>query len=425
VTALLFLIALAGQVEADATDDRAAEVRRLVRQLDAAELSTRNQAEEKLVGLGAEILELLPKEPGGSAELQQRLTRIRETLEKKVAADSAKASTITLTGSKPLSEVIADIEKQTGNKLIDIRDRFGQQAPDSQVKTDFEKMPFWQAVDTVLDRAGMSVYNYANEAGLAIIEKPEKQLDRGPRASYVGPLRIEVTRVSAERMPALEESGSLKVALEIAWEPRLRPITFQQSLASLKAVDDAGNQIKVGQEEGELEASVQSGTAVEMELPFALPPRTAKSIKSLKGSLTALLPGKIETFEFDDLAAAAKPEAKPVEKKHAAATVVLDTVRQNGEIWEVRVRVRFDAAANALESHRTWIFQNEAYMVGPDGKRIDNSGFETTLRDENEVGVAYLFEPPAGLEGCKFIYKSPSSLHVIPVEYELKDLQLP
>src|SRR5690606_22354051 len=145
--------------------------------------------------------------------------------------------------------------------------------------------PFWEAIDTLLDRAGLSIYNYSNEAGLSIIEKPENQLDRAPRASYVGPLRLEVTRISAERMPGMERSGSLKVALEIAWEPRLRPITFQQPLASIKAVDDGGNEIKTGQEEGELEASVQSGTAVEMELPFALPPRTAKSIKSLKGSL--------------------------------------------------------------------------------------------------------------------------------------------
>jgi hypothetical protein len=226
-------------------------------------------------------------------------------------------------------------------------------------------------------------------------------------------------------MPAVEDSGSLKIALEIAWEPRLRPITFQQSLASLKAVDDQGKELKATQDAGELEAAVQSGTAVQLELPFVAPPRSAKTIASLKGSLTALLPGKTETFEFDKLADLTKRDAKPVEKKHAAATVTLDNIRKNGEIWEVRVRIRFDAAANALESHRTWVFQNEAYLLGPEMKRIEHSGFETTLRDENEVGVAYLFELPGGVDGCTFVYNSPSSLHVVPVEYEIKNLQLP
>src|SRR5262245_34202689 len=103
VTILLLISwALAGQLDA-AADDRAAEVRRLVRQLDAAELSTRNAAEEKLIGMGTPLLELLPKQPGGSAEVEQRLARIRETVEKKTAADSAKSSTVTLDGSMKLS----------------------------------------------------------------------------------------------------------------------------------------------------------------------------------------------------------------------------------------------------------------------------------------------------------------------------------
>jgi hypothetical protein len=422
VTALLLIVlALAGQVDAAPADDRAAEVRRLMRQLDAAELSTRNGAEEKLIGMGAEILDLLPKEPDGSAELKQRLTRIREALEKKVAADSANNSTVTLAGAMKLSEALADIEKQTGNKF----NRFNQDGADPQVTTDFAKVPFWQAVDSLLDQAKMTTYNYSNEPGLAITAKAPQQLDRAPRGNYVGPLRLEATKVTAERVPGVDDSGSLKVALEIAWEPRLRPITFQQPLASLKAIDDQGNTIKPAQDEGELEASVQAGNAVELELPLTLPPRTAKSIKSLKGSLTALLPGKTESFEFNDLVAATKRDAKPVEKKVAAATVTLDQVRKNNEVWEVRLRIRFDAAANALESHRAWIYQNEAYMIGPDKKRIEHGGHETFLREENEVGVGYVFESPEDLAGCTFVYRSPSSLHVVPVEYEIKNLELP
>ncbi len=424
MTALLLIFAVISPADAS-TNDQVAEVQRLVRQLDAPELSTRDRAEEQLISLGAAVLDLLPKESEGSAELQQRLARVRQTLKNKSVIESVKSSTVTLSGSKSLSEALAAIEKQTGNKIVDFRQQLGQEVTDPNVETDFEKVQFWQAMDTLLDRAEMTVYNYSHEEGLAIISKSEQQSARSLRANYVGPLRLEVTRISAEKVPAIENSGSLRVTLEIAWEPRLQPITFQHSLASLEAIDDQGNEIEPAGREGALETATQKSTAVEMELPLIAPPRTAKSIASLKGSLTALVPGKIETFEFDDLAAATNPEAKPIEKKHAAATVTLDGVRKNNDVWEVRLRIRFDAAANALESHRTWIFDNEAYLVGADQKRIEHGGYETTLHNENEVGVAYLFDSPANLEGYTFVYKTPSSLQVIPVEYELKDLPLP
>ncbi|MCC7084691.1 MAG: hypothetical protein IT427_06760, partial [Pirellulales bacterium] len=331
----LISLALAGQVDGAAADDRAAEVRRLVRQLDAAELSARNGAEEKLIGMGVEVLDRLPNQPGGSAEIELRLKRIRQTIEKQTAAVSVQGSAVSLAGSMRLSQALAAIEKQTGNKVVDYREQFGQQVTDPEVTTDFEKTPFWQALDTLLDRANMTTYNYAHDADLSLIAKSPEQLARAPRADYVGPLRLEVARVTAERVPGVKNSGSLKLALEIAWEPRLRPILFQQALASLKATDDRGHLVKPAQDEGELEAPAPQGTAVQMELPFELPPRSAKSIHSLKGSLTALMPGKIETFEFGDLAAAAKPDSKPVEKRIAAATVTLDDVRRNHEVWEV------------------------------------------------------------------------------------------
>ncbi|MCC7085426.1 MAG: hypothetical protein IT427_10505, partial [Pirellulales bacterium] len=103
----------------------------------------------------------------------------------------------------------------------------------------------------------------------------------------------------------------------------------------------------------------------------------------------------------------------------------LDDVRRNPEVWEVRMRIRFDAAANALESHRAWIYQNEAYLIGPHQQRIEHGGSETFLRDENEVGLAYLFDELENLDGCTFVYKSACSLHVVPVHYELNDLELP
>ena len=50
--------------------------------------------------------------------------------------------------------------------------------------------------------------------------------------------------------------------------------------------------------------------------------------------------------------------------------MIVENCRKNGDIYDVSMRVRFDRAANALESHRGWIYDNECYMVDGKGRRI-------------------------------------------------------
>ena len=76
---MIYLLLLAPifltQVDVDAPADVDGQARRLVRQLDAGELDVRNHAEEELLRLGPRVLESLPSDATGSAELQQRLQR--------------------------------------------------------------------------------------------------------------------------------------------------------------------------------------------------------------------------------------------------------------------------------------------------------------------------------------------------------------
>jgi hypothetical protein len=236
---------------------------------------------------------------------------------------------------------------------------------------------------------------------------------------------LEATRIIAERHPASKNPGTLKVSLEVAWEPRLTPIALIQPLKQLQAVDDQGQDLKIDVQDAALEAAPSGGTAVEMLIPFVPPARSVKTIASLKGTLTTLMPGKIESFEFDRLNDAAQLKFKPIAQKKAGATVTLEQVRKNNEVWEVIVRLRFDEAANALESHRGWALENEAYLIGPDKKPVENAGYHSTSRTENELGMCYQFDLPGGIEGYTLVYKSPSSIHVLQLPYELKNLPLP
>jgi hypothetical protein len=63
--------------------------------------------------------------------------------------------------------------------------------------------------------------------------------------------------------------------------------------------------------------------------------------------------------------------------------------------------------------------------LSPDGEQIPYAGLEATRQEENEVGIAYLFDLPKGPAGHTFVYKTPAGIIRKPVEFELKEIELP
>jgi hypothetical protein len=412
-----------GQTQPAPAGGEAAAVRELARQLNATGLAERDAAEKKLLEMGPEILDFLPPVTERTpAEVKQRLARIRQALQQRQGEATARATVVTLQGDAlPLSRVLAELGKQTGNKIVDLREQFGQQVTDPKIKAALDKTPFWQALDQVLDLAGMTVYAHGGQEGITVVNRSESQAPRQGRASYDGPFRFEAIEFTAQRDLRTPANRGLQLQLEVSWEPRLAPITLRQSLTGIHATDERGQPLAIDGAKAELEVMVTRGAAAaELQIPFVLPPRNVAQIARLQGKLSAMVPGRIETFRFESI-----ETAKKIEKRQAGVTVVLDQVRRNGAVWEVRVRVRFDKASGALESHRGWVFDNEAYLEGPDKKPIRFAGLETTLQTENEVGVAYLFDLEKGPKGHTFVYRTPGVIVIVPVQYEIKNLELP
>ncbi|MBN2579552.1 MAG: hypothetical protein JXB10_11230 [Pirellulales bacterium] len=422
---MLFLTGAAVFAEpaAPPAEELKTEVRRLIRQLDADQLAEREAAERALIEKGPAIYDLLPESDQDlSAEVQQRLARVRLKLQQAVVASAAQPSRITLAATKmPLSKVFEAIEKQSGNQLGDFRGRLQQAGSDPPLTLTFEKTPFWKALDQVLDAAQMTVYAYGNGSGLNIVPRSPAQRPRQDFASYDGPFRFAVTKILAARNFQTRQGAALFVNLEAAWEPRLKPIVLVQKLADVVAEDERGEKLKLLQAKAEQEISLEGeSAAAELTLPFALPPRSVQRIARLSGRVTALVPGRVETFRFADLL-----KAKNQRQRGAGVTAILEEVRENNQVWEVRFRVKFDRPGDALASHRGWIFRNEAFLETPDGKPIPYDSTETTFQTDDEVGMTYIFvleEPP---EKLKFVYKTPGAILGETFEYEFKDIPLP
>ncbi len=409
---------------ADANEELTAKVTKLVRQLDDEQLARREAAEKELVALGPAALDLLPmNSPRTSAETKERLGRVRRQLEVAVAESTAKPSLVTLAGEQKLSDVIAAINKQTGNNVFDYRGEFNQEGLDPVIKIEFKETPFWEAIDKTFDEAGMTVYPYSGRAkSLAMVARAaEKELPRFGRAAYAGRFRIEPTNITASRDLRNPANHRLRLTLEATWEPTLQPIVLIQPLDQLVALSDKGEPLVIDGTEGAIEIAGEGTNAVaEFDINLQLPPRDVKQIASLQGKMTAIIPGKVETFEFTDIS-----KTKNVVQRRAGVAVVLEEVRKNDEVYDVRMRVEFDKAANALESHRPWVFDNEAILLNAAGEEMSYDGLEETRRESNVAGIAYKFVLEEEPVGYKFIYKTPAAIMKVPVEYELKAIDLP
>ncbi len=425
-TSVLLIACLAtGQTEAAAPDDLIPKVRGLVRELNSTELARRETAEQGLIELGPAVLDLLDQIPIARlpAETRQRLARVRGVLQRAAAKAATMASLVTLSAEEmPLSQILAALDEQTGNKTIDYRERFLQDAPDVPVSVSFDKTPYWQALDQILDRAKLTVYNYGEEAGaIPLVTRPDDVVPRSGRAFYQGVFRFEATRIQATRDLRNPAGRGLTLTVEIAWEPRIAPISLSLPLDKIGAVDRAGNAVPVAGQSQELEVgSARTTPVVELEIPLELPDRDVREIASLTGTMVAVIPGRVETYEFVNLL-----DAKDVVNRRAGVTVILQTFRKNDDVYEARILVRFDKAANALESHRDWISNNEAYLVDPSGEKLDNLGMATTQQGANEIGLAYMFVLDGEPAGHKFVYRTPAAIVKMPIEFELKGIELP
>ncbi|WP_428307849.1 hypothetical protein [Lacipirellula sp.] len=414
--------------------DKAA-VEKLVEQLDAADKAARDAAEQQLIELGTQagvaaaseaFVNLLPQ-PNDEMpqEVQVRLTRIANEIRLRTAQRAIEGTTLTLDlADVPLGDALKEIEKQTGNRLVDYRDEFGQ--PDTEKKVTYrgEKEPFWKAVDTILDSVQMSPYSDAGGESLAIIDRDQGVLRRGGgRAVYSGPFRIEPTGASSQRGIRNPDQSGLSIDLEISWEPRLRPIGLSMRSEDLKAVCDDGRPTPVVSGDIVFDVEVQAESrATDVVASLQLPARTSQKLATVEGRMTALVPGRLAELRFDNLAT-----AKDVTKRAGEVAVTIERVVKNQALWEVYMQLKVEGNDAGLTVDGGWVFQNTAKLVDKKGQSLDNAGFETTMQTEDEIGFAFFYELPEGreLKDYDWVYRTPASVVSVPVDFKLENVPLP
>jgi len=186
-------IAQADPVKQPESDRRVAQ---LVRQLDDDQWSRRENAEQALMQMGPDILQVLPDNLAGmSPEAEKRLQNVRTRLQVARGKEAVKASRVTLRGTMTLADALARLQKSTGNGVVGYAE-YG----DRQVSVDLDQAPFWEVLDRLLDQADLTVYPYDDDdTAVRLVQRDPNQVDRSGRAHYEGVFRIQPTYVSAAR----------------------------------------------------------------------------------------------------------------------------------------------------------------------------------------------------------------------------------
>ncbi len=425
--AILFIgaRAKAQQVSESALKDRVAQ---LVERLESSKVESRAAAEKSLVDLGTRILPLLPDSVDPKKkDLAERVERVKTALREKEEQTNLGASKVTIKGKGiRLSEVVKDLQKQSGNDITDLREANGAEATNPALELDIDDKPFFEAFDLIAEKAGIAFTPYTNDGSLGIVAGGMQPAAGAPAMAkplvvYSGPFRIQFKQFATVR-DFTTAAGTATATFDVMWEPRLRPMLLSIKNEDLKIVDDQGKPVAPQVPAEANETGLKAGNcAAEVNLNLNAPERSARVLSSLKLKGTMTVPSGMKSFKFPNLA------ATNVVRKQGDISVTLESAEVDEQTWKVSLMVAFPQDGPAFESYRQGLFNNRIWLQQRDGSRFEhNGGYNNTGSDEGKISFEYMFvDAPGKPKDHMLVYETPAKVVPIPLEFEFKDVPLP
>lgn len=416
------------------------DVAEIISELSAGARSRRAAAEKRLLELGPRVLPLLPApEVLPTASVRETVLRIRVELERQRAIESSRASRVTLEGSRLVTDWLDEIHRQTGNRVV-LDPMTAIAVERRNVDLNIEDEPFWPALQKLTNRAVELGKAYAprlrpgfnSNNQLTLSEEGSPELADASIFACSGPFRVHAKSVQRRKVFGTADREMLRITLEIAAAPRLRPLFLQVAAENLVAVTDENRPLKPFTPEARHEIPLSQGRRVaQIQADFELPASWKGSTVDLRGKAVMTTAAASEPVQFTRLHELVGNRGVGVARRRGGVTVTLHRVlsersaREEGPARSNDVRlqtvVSYDVGGPAFESHRTWIIHNEAWLETNDGTRLPMTSQETTLQADGAVGVDYLFHKlPRPLEDYRFVYMAPTLIVDVPIEFTLK-----
>ncbi|MGE4001982.1 MAG: hypothetical protein AB7I48_17390 [Planctomycetaceae bacterium] len=436
VVAVLVALGMMPHAGASACEEaeRAAKesVRRLIEQLDVDSLSERVAAERELLELGPDILPHLPAVGALSTPAaEDAVRRIRERLERAQAERSVLPSRVTLFGAHALREILEQVQAQTGNAVSVTSlpdDWLGRVIP-----CKWEGATFWECLESIDRQQDVAVRFHPQDGLLEVV--PETAIDEPPvRTASFGAFLVTVRSVTRRPDFTDRKCNVIRVRYDVAAEPRLRPLFVRVNDADfrLTAVAEAANDAEPKDataaplsQEARRERPADRPGPVPLSTDFVVPRSWSSHTVHMTGRVEIELASDREAITFRDLGT-----AEHIIRRRGEVTVTLDKAKFTTESADgpravrVDMRVAYDQAGPAFESHRTWVYHNDAFLrLSDESQQWTHNGFDTIAEAEAAVKLSYRFDDvPASPESLEFVYVAPTLVLAVPLQIELADL---
>lgn len=399
------------------------QITKLQDQLESQKVSERDQAEKELIAMGPKALDYLePPTDEMTTDARERLAKVRKELEKKSAEEISNASRVTLMGEMTVGDALAKLKKQTGNNVISEYEALLQK----KVTLSSKDVEFWVAMDELLGKTSLTVDPYGGEPNtLKLVPSGEptpgaEQKPGNVPTVYSKIFQLQAANIVSAMNIANPAQSYTDLGLVVRWEPRLRPISVDMAMSSVKVTDEFGDEVKITQPERVIYGMVQPELP-QVEFTLRLPriDREIEGLKTISAKIDAVLPGRIEAFRFKNVGE--QKQGRKIQK--AGATVTFGGIKKNEDLWSVIVSLSFEEEHNALESHQGWVFQNKVYLQDGKGEKEESVGSETIQQDKTRVSIKYFFlkEP----KNRTLVYKTPAAIVKMPVDVKLTKIPLP
>jgi hypothetical protein len=418
-------------------------VEQLIDQLGHRKYRTRQAAQKALAKVGIDALPLLLKARKTRTDLEviRRLDHVIPSMER-VAMLMPRTVTLHL-DNKSVREVLDEITRQTGYQL-DLQN-FN---PNNQTyKFNFDKVPFWQAVDKVCDKTGLSVYQYSYYGGSNDrIQLTSYGTKPGPFVQYAETFRLVPTGMHYSRsvnyggdrkQPAHSRSEYMNLQFMIFTEPKL-PFIQVFSPIITEAYDENKKPmfIKTAVADPFQNPGYYYGNSRflsnSQSVNLIRPSRDSKVAKVIRGEIPVMVLSKEQ-----ELLVVNKPlEVKKKKFKGPSAEMEVEEVAQannwgNNKAYTVKLNLKEDSDNPNMDYNWQYSLQHRLALVDAKGNKYLHSG--TSLHNPGGRGGRFVqgsvtfYAPNNGVaigDPVKLIYyKWITEQHRI--KFEFKDLPLP
>jgi hypothetical protein len=151
--------------------------------------------------------------------------------------DRVTGSLVTLkVAGADLKDVLAKVAEQTGNGVLSLPENWKGKS----VTADFDRKPYWQAIDELCKTQGLVYQADMQKGGLKLVPG----VDIGGVTSYAGPVVFKITSGSASHS-AWDAHANAGISFQVSafWENRLKPASSQPVVID-KLTDDQGADLK-------------------------------------------------------------------------------------------------------------------------------------------------------------------------------------